>query len=131
MVKFYKNINITKRLCMMVIWHYQDLYDNLEVQSIPEIADIIGVNNETIRKVLEIIYDGPKMNGTFSKIDSMILLCTKFGNCSKYLEDQQDEEIQRLIKRREIARQIKSSIKNGILEELKSNEEIETGNKHK
>lgn len=129
MVKIYKNINITERLCMMVIGHYQDLYDNLEVQSIPEIADIIGVDKDTIRKVLEIIYNGPKANGTFSKIDIMILLCTKFGNGSKYLEDQNREEIQRVIKRRSMIKQLREL--KSKAEEAKLNKEIETGNKHK
>lgn len=131
MIKIYKNINITKRLCMMVIGHYQDLYDTLEVQSIPEIAAIIGVDKETVRSVLKIIYDGPKADGSFSKRDLMILLCTRFGNGSPYLEDQQNEKIQRLIKRRKIMHELKSCIKDGILEETTLNEEIETGNKHK
>lgn len=126
MSKYYKGIKITKNLCMMVIGHYQDLYDNLEVQSTTEIATIIGVDGDTIRKVLELIYDGPKSDGTFSKRDLMILLCTKFGSSSPYLEDQNREEIQRAIKRRKIVAELKKCKR-----QMETNKQIETDNKHK
>lgn len=131
MKKYTGGIEVSQRMCYALMDYYKDLYENFEIKTIPEIAIDLCINGVTVRRILETIYNGKNVDGSFSNMDLMILLCTKFGNKSPYLDDQQDEKIQRLIKRRKIIHELKSSIKNGILEEAKLNKEIETGNKHK
>lgn len=115
---------------LQIVQYYEELFEKMEINSIPEIASNLGFSEEIIRHFLKVTYDGPKNDGSFSEIDLKILLCTKFGKGSPYFEDQQNENIQRLIKRRKIAHELKSSIKKGILQR-QSNEEIKTGGKHR
>lgn len=95
-------MEISERTCHEVVNYYNELFCNFEVQTISEIAEFLNIGKSTLRIALSKIYHGPKSDGTFSKIDIQILVCTKFGPTSPYLEDQQREDIQRIIKRREI-----------------------------
>lgn len=77
-----------------------ELFHNVEVKTIAEIARDLSIGEETVRRFIAATYEGPNVNGKFSYIDAVILLCTKFKSNSMYYEDQQREEIQHLIAQR-------------------------------
>lgn len=107
-MKDFANFNIVSiNTVKDVLRYYDKLYANYEMKTIPEIANDLNVDQGVIRKSLAAFYQGIRADGKISFKDLKVLLCTRFGGGSPYLEDQKNDKIQRLIKRRELERMYK------------------------
>lgn len=100
-----KKQKINAKMIKVIIDYYKYLYINYDVKSVSEIANDLEVSCETIRRYIEVLYDGKNMYGKYSKISLMILLCTKFGNKSPYYNAQ--KELSNILKKREIVKLLK------------------------
>ena len=102
----YLRPRVSRDLQKRIIYYYKELYENLEMKTIPEIANELGVSASAIHKFLKCNYVSIE-NGEYSPIMVMIMLCTKFGNTSCYHFEQQ-EKFGEIIKKRAILKDVKS-----------------------
>ncbi len=79
---------ISKEMKTRIIGYYKELYDNLEMQSTVEIAEELRINVSTVRKFLATINYGINSEGNFNDVAKIVLLCTKFGVGSPYIQYQ-------------------------------------------
>ena len=113
-----QSLRMTTTTFKYILEYYKDLYRNYEIQTIPEVANNLGLSYATLKNFWKNAYSGPN-NGKFNAVDKMILLCTKFINNCQYKEDQ------KLLKKEIIQRQLKKC----ILEHSNQTEENKKTNK--
>lgn len=99
------NKKYSKEKICMIVNYYCELYNNYEMKTIPDMADELEISATSLRNYIEMMYNGKNINGKYSKISLMILLCTKFKSTSQYFDAQQ--ELSSIIKKREIVKLLK------------------------
>lgn len=84
----YKDKSYYYKTKRKILYYYEELFQTSRIQSISEIANELGISKSSVANFISSIYHGPNIEGKFSRIDLYILLCTKFGSSSPYLDDQ-------------------------------------------
>lgn len=93
---------INKEKLYMIIDYYNDLYNNFDMKTVPEMARELEIGESTLRLYLDKMYKEKNCDGKYSKLSLLILLCTKFVPNSPYYKDQQ--ELSLIIKKRQIVK---------------------------
>lgn len=103
---FYMRPMVSHEVEERILYYYQELYNNYEMKTVPEMAEELGVSASTIYKFLN------ANCATFNDVKEypltlvMIMTCTKFGNKSHYYFEQK-EKFSEIIKKRDMIKNIK------------------------
>ena len=101
----YSNNNLSQNTRLQLLSYYKELYDNLDIKSVPEMSEELGFSERSIYYFIEQYCNIDSHNENYSSITIMIMVCTKFHN-SKYYSIQK-EKFGKIIKKRQIIKELK------------------------
>lgn len=103
----YSQGRMSQKMKNIIIAYYKELYLSYEVKTIGEIASDLNINRSTLYIFYNEYYSSCNLDGTYSPLTTMIMLCTKFYCSSKFYEEQQSN-FGEIIRKRAMVKEIKN-----------------------